>query len=143
MIVDFLDTICYDSHERGDSMATNIGKRIMERRQQLGWTQEDLAFRMGYKTKSAINKIELGINDVSQSKVVKFAEVLNTSIAYLMDWEEDMKKDPVGMAERHIEILMDEDIGDIFDEFKTLDATQKKLVKDLVHSLAETKKVDA
>jgi len=140
--VDFLDTICYDMHERGDSMATKIGTRIMERRQQLGWTQEDLAFRMGYKTKSAINKIELGINDVSQSKVVKFAEVLGVSIAYLMDWEEDIKKDPVGMAERHIEILMDEDITGIFEEFKTLDPTQKKLVKDLVHSLAETKKAE-
>jgi len=124
-------------------MATNIGTRIMERRQQLGWTQADLAFKMGYKTKSAINKIELGINDVSQSKVVKFAEVLRTSVAYLMDWEEDIQQDPVGMAERHIEILMDEDITGIFEEFKTLDSTQKQLVKDLIHNLAETKKVDA
>lgn len=73
-------------------MATNIGKRIMERRQQLGLTQEELAFRMGYKTKSAINKIELGVNDVSQSKVVKFAEALNTTIAYLMGWSEEEKK---------------------------------------------------
>ena len=73
-------------------MATKIGTRIMERRQQLGLTQEDLAFRMGYKTKSAINKIELGINDVSQTKVVKFAEALHTSVAYLMGWEEQKEK---------------------------------------------------
>lgn len=79
-------------------MATHIGTRIMERRQQLGLTQEELAFRMGYKTKSAINKIELGINDVSQSKVVKFAEALQTSIAYLMGWDEtvETKKQPTG-----------------------------------------------
>lgn len=77
-------------------MATNIGTRIMERRQQLGLTQEDLAFRMGYKTKSAINKIELGINDVSQSKVVKFAEALHISVAYLMGWEEE-KEQPIQM----------------------------------------------
>lgn len=56
--MDFTDTICYDNRERGDYMATNIGQRIMERRQQLGWTQSDLAFKMGYKTKSAINKHE-------------------------------------------------------------------------------------
>jgi repressor LexA len=49
---------------------------------------------MGYKTKSAINKIEMGINDVSQSKIVKFAEVLGVSIAYLMDWEDDEKSTP-------------------------------------------------
>ena len=77
-------------------MATNIGRRIMERRQQLGLTQEELAFRMGYKTKSAINKIELGINDVSQSKVVKFAAALNTTIAYLMDWDDgEQTKKPI------------------------------------------------
>lgn len=86
--MDFLETICYYIGERGDFMATNIGRRIMERRQELGLTQEDLALRMGYKTKSAINKIELGINDVSQSKVVRFAEALHTTVAYLMDWEE-------------------------------------------------------
>lgn len=73
-------------------MATKIGTRIMERRQQIGLTQEELAFRMGYKTKSAINKIELGINDVSQSKVVKFADALQTSVAYLMGWEEEQEQ---------------------------------------------------
>lgn len=119
-------------------MATNIGERIMERRQQLGWTQSDLAFRMGYKTKSAINKIELGINDVSQSKVVKFAEVLHTSVAYLMGWEEEIKKNPEGTAERHFEILMDEDFISMFDEFHSLDEKKRKIVKDLVHSLAES-----
>ena len=123
-------------------MATEIGTRIMERRQQLGWTQADLAFKMGYKTKSAINKIELGINDVSQSKVVKFAEVLHTSVAYLMGWEEEIEQNPVGLAERHIEIIMDEDISDIFDDFKSLDQSQRQLVKDLVHSLAKTKKAE-
>jgi transcriptional regulator with XRE-family HTH domain len=91
-IVAFLETICYYMPERGDFMATNIGSRIMERRQQLGLTQEELAFRMGYKTKSAINKIELGINDVSQSKVVKFAESLHTSVAYLMGWNDEKEK---------------------------------------------------
>ena len=123
-------------------MATEIGTRIMERRHQLGWTQEDLAFRMGYKTKSAINKIELGINDVSQSKVVKFAEVLNVSIAYLMGWDEKIEKNPVGMAERHFEMIMDEDLSEIFEDFKSLDAAKRKIVKDLVHSLAETKKTE-
>ena len=79
-------------------MATKIGTRIMERRHQLGLTQEELAFRMGYKTKSAINKIELGINDVSQSKVVKFAEALNTSVAYLMGWDEEQVEKPTNQA---------------------------------------------
>lgn len=53
--------------------------------------------------------------------------------------EKNIQNDPVGMAERHIEIIMDEDISDIFEDFKTLDAKERKIVKNLVRSLAEAK----
>lgn len=43
---------------------------------------------MGYKSKSTINKIEAGINDITQSKVIAFAKVLNTTAAYLMGWDD-------------------------------------------------------
>lgn len=119
-------------------MATSIGKKILERRKELGMTQEELAFKMGYKTKSAINKIELGKNDVSQSKVVKFAEALLTTPAHLMGWDEEMEQNPVELAERHFEMIMDEDLAEMFDDFKTLDAKKRKIVKDLVRSLAGT-----
>lgn len=65
---------------------SDIGKRIKSRREALGLTQQELAYLMGYKSKSTINKIEMGKNDVSQSGVTKFANVLNTSVAYLMGW---------------------------------------------------------
>ena len=65
---------------------SDIGKRIKNRREALGLTQQELANLMGYKSKSTINKIEMGKNDVSQSGVTKFAEILNTSVAYLMGW---------------------------------------------------------
>lgn len=66
-----------------------IGLRIKTRRNDLGLTQEELAQRMGYKSKSTINKIEKCLNDVSQSNVVKFANVLQTTEAYLMGWTDD------------------------------------------------------
>lgn len=67
---------------------SNIGDRICERRKELGLTQEELAKRLGYKSKSTINKIELGINDITQSKIIMFAEALDTTVAYIMGWEE-------------------------------------------------------
>jgi transcriptional regulator with XRE-family HTH domain len=121
----------------------SIGQRIKQRRMELGWSQRDLAAKMDYNNNSTIARIESGKVDIPQSRIVKFSEVLGVSIGYLMGWEEQIEQDPVGTAERHFEILMDEDIAGIFDEFKLLDPTQKKLVKDLVHSLAETKKSDA
>lgn len=62
----------------------NIGKNILLLRKQYGWTQEELAKKMGYTSKSTINKIELGINDISHSKILQFAKVLNTTPAQLM-----------------------------------------------------------
>ena len=62
-----------------------IGEQIKKRREQLGWSQDYLASQMGYKSRSSINKIELGISDVPQQKVVKFSKILNVSIGYLME----------------------------------------------------------
>ena len=41
------------------------------------------------------------------------------------------------MAEIHVEMIIDEDLGEIFEDFKKLDANKRKIVKDLVHSLAD------
>ena len=43
-----------------------IGKRIKARREELGMTQEELAARLGYKSKTTIAKIENGTNDIVQ-----------------------------------------------------------------------------
>ena len=66
----------------------DIGKRIKEKRIELGITQEDLASKLGYKSKTTIAKIENGTNDITQSRVVDFANALNTTPAYLMGWED-------------------------------------------------------
>ena len=67
----------------------NIGEKIRARRIELGWSQQELADKMGYTSKSTITRIEKGHNDVAQRNIAKFAEVLGVSIAYLMDWNED------------------------------------------------------
>lgn len=67
---------------------SDIYQRIKTRREELGLTQEELAFRMGYKSKSSINKIEMGKNDIPQSKVIAFAKALETTTAYLMGADE-------------------------------------------------------
>ena len=73
---------------------STVGENILLMRKQLGLTQEELAKRMGYKSKSTINKIELGINDIPQSKIAQFAEVLCTTPAHLMGWDEEEKTSP-------------------------------------------------
>ena len=52
-----------------------IGHNIKRMRELKGWSQEQLARLMGYKSKSTINKIEKNVNDVNQTTLNKFAEV--------------------------------------------------------------------
>ncbi len=114
-----------------------LADRVRLRREELGLSQEQLALRMGYSSRTSINKIENG-RPCSQKIIARLADALNVSIPYLMGWEEELENNPAGMAERHIEMIMDEDLSDLFEDFKTLDAAKRKIVKDLVKSLAET-----
>jgi len=66
-----------------------VGERIKECREKLGLTQDELAQITGYKSRSSINKIEKGGNDLPQSKIVAFAKALKTTPAYLMGWEDE------------------------------------------------------
>jgi transcriptional regulator with XRE-family HTH domain len=75
-------------------------------------------------------------------KVEKLADYFGILKSDLIE-EKTIENSPVEMAERHFEIIMDEDIADMFDDFKVLDGQQRKLVKDLVHNLAHTKKSEA
>lgn len=62
------------------------GERIKERRIELGMTQLELANKLGYKSKSTINKIELGIQNLRQSKIKALADALLTTPNYIMGW---------------------------------------------------------
>lgn len=72
-----------------DSTAADklVGSRIKELRTKKGWSQEELAKRMGYtapNSRSTISKIEKGDNSIDQSTLIKFSKVLGTSPVYLL-----------------------------------------------------------
>ena len=77
-----------DQPENNNSKNANLGEMVYQLRQRAGLTQEELAFKVGYKTKSAINKIEQGTRDIPQKKIVAFANALNVAPAALMGWEQ-------------------------------------------------------
>lgn len=114
----------------------HIGDRIKNCRIALNWTQEYLAHRMGYKSKSTINKIELGINDIPQSRVEQFAKVLDTTPGYLMGWvsEEESKKNNE-LAKLVVRMRTDTDFYNTVAALAALDEKQYRGVKDLVAAL--------
>ncbi len=66
-----------------------IGSRIRKRREELHITQEELATKIGYKSRSSINKIEMNVQQLKQSKVLALAMALDTTVDYIMGWESD------------------------------------------------------
>ena len=64
-----------------------VGERIKLRRLELHLSQDELAKRVGYKSRSSINKIELA-RDLPLRKVELMARALETTPGYLMGWEE-------------------------------------------------------
>lgn len=114
-----------------------IGERIKKRREELKWSQRKLSDMVGYSNHSTITKIEAGQVDLPTSKIEKFSEVLGVSVADLMGWSEEIERNPVEMAERHFEMIMDEDLNEIFDYLKKMDQKQRQIVKDLARSLSE------
>lgn len=69
-----------------------LADRVRQRRIELGLSQEELAEKMGYSSRSSINKIEMG-RPISQKIIMRLADALDTTPAYLMGWDQEMNSD--------------------------------------------------
>ena len=82
-----------------------LGQRIRNRRLELDMTQDELSKKMGYKNKSTIGKIESDVNDITSSKIVEFAHALDTTVAYLMGWEEEERLAKIAIDKDYLDQL--------------------------------------
>lgn len=100
----------------------NINEKIKQLRVQQGMPQQELAEHVGFKTASAINKIELGKRDINQSKIILFANALNTTPAYLMGCDDEKADSSIDNNFLHL--------------FKALNNEQKSAVMEIVKQLS-------
>lgn len=98
--------------------------RIRTRREQLNMSQEELAKRLGYKSRSTIAKIESGENDITQSKIVAFAKALGVKPGYLMGWED------VPEPSSSLSLTQQEETH--IKKYRQLDADGKEEIDDLI-----------
>ena len=78
-----------------------FGERVKTRREELGMTQDELAKRLGYKSRSSINKIELDQRNMKQSQIADLAKALNTTPGYLMGWKDGSLPSNVSVPAAH------------------------------------------
>lgn len=99
-----------------------VGDRIKTRRIELNLSQDELAKKVGYKSRSSIQKIECA-RKLPLDKVELMASALECSISYLMDWEdEDGIKTPHG------------ELNDIYARNLAIQASDRELL-DLYHNM--------
>ena len=115
-------------------MPKPIGEKIKERRLELGWSLRELSKRMGYANQSTIARIEKGEIDVPQSKVVKFAEVMSTTVAFLMDWEDVQKNNDI-IADVVVKMRTDDEFFSLVECLLSLDAEKQSAIKQMALAL--------
>lgn len=122
-----------------------IGDRIRIRREELKMSQDELAKRIGYKSRSSINKIELGHYNLTQSKIKAIADALDTTPSYIMGWDEldksvdteklraDIAKEE--QAEKMIVAQYGQDVWDALCLYIQLDAEDRAEVRGMMKGL--------
>lgn len=100
---------------------------------ELGMSQEELARKLGYASRSGINKIENGKNAFPQKKLPSFAEALHCSVNYLMGTETAMDK-IVEEAKFDAYIAKDKDIKSMLRKYVALPDEKKQAIKELVEN---------
>lgn len=74
------------------ALAINIGKNLADVRKRIGWTQGELAERIGVETET-ISRFERGATTPSLLTLQRLASVLNTSMAELLGESSPMPND--------------------------------------------------
>lgn len=120
----------------------NVGQNIAAARKMAGMTQEELAARVGYKTKSAINKIEMGIRDLPQKKIAAFAQALGVTPGHLMGWDKKPAEELQGMGALAAELIMDPDAMEMASQYMKLNETDRYAVRLVMASMAGKQKKD-
>lgn len=124
---------------------STIGSRIRKRREQLDLSQDELAKRLGFKSRSSINKIELDERNLTQSRIKAIADALETTPSYIMGWDElneqvdleklrqDIQKE--GEAEKIIVNRYGKDVWDALCMYIQLDAEDRAEVRGMMKGL--------
>lgn len=115
-----------------------IGDRIKYRREQLGLSQDELARRLGYKSRSSINKIEKDASGLPQTKIAAIANALQTTPSYIMGWTETQKKNDT-LTDIVVRLRADDELAVFVEKVVQLTPEQYASVKQVVDTFLTMK----
>lgn len=120
------------------SIDKKIGQRIKQLRTKKGLSQEELAEKMGYKSRSSINKIELGINDITQTIIKKLAIALDTTPGYIMGWvdEPEESTEDVNVARDEVAAPLRSDEKQLLNLYNSMNEEGKEKALERLEEMA-------
>lgn len=100
-----------------------VADKVKQLREQLGMSQEELAHKMGLKSRSSITRIEKSGDDITLKDVERLSKALGCSPLYLMGWDNEEENNS---RLRETEFV---------NQFKQLNEDQKQLIEGLLSTL--------
>lgn len=97
-----------------DDFLVSMGKRIVERRKQLGLSQEELAVR-AYISTATLSTAERGIKEMRCENLQRISSALQVSADYLLTGD-----------------MVDKDISQLAEQLSSIPAEQLKSFRDLL-----------
>ena len=114
----------------------NLYSNIKRRRIELGMSQDELAKRTGYTSRSSIAKIEKGLVDLPQTKIQLFAQALGVEQTELMGWDHFIADN----AAFHASILKDKELLEMIRKYKGLSPARQEIIKSMIDEFVAEKK---
>ena len=124
--------------QKGDRQM--IGDRIKERRTELGMTQDELAKRIGFKSRSSVNKIELGKTDLSTPQIKSFADALGVSPVWLLDMDDQFFKDHPPNLDENTEMKYGKDAYRMLTKYMKLSNRDRIRIEERIDIMLEESK---
>lgn len=115
-------------------MDNDMAKKIRELRKEKGLTLEQVGNMVGVG-KSTVRKWETGmIANMKRDKISALAKALGTTPAYLMNWEEEQKKNDI-QADIILRMRTDSEFMSAVENLYKLDKDKLQSINQMLHTL--------
>lgn len=112
-------------------------QNIRNRRRELRMTQQELAEKIGYTDRSSIAKIESGIIDLSQSKIIQIAKALDTTPSELMGEVENESHEDDTIRVVSDRLYVNPEYGDAFKHLAKIRPEDLGIIKMIIERLSK------
>ena len=111
-----------------------LGQRIRARREELGMTQTELSQKLGFKSRSSLNKIEMDVHAPKQKMIKAIADALETDVLYILGISEEAERQEKELC-KLFKMCHGSDAFDVVQNFLKLDPSDRQTVSLLIQSM--------